>query len=45
VGDVLAQHLQDVCTLSPDELLEQRYAKFRRMGEAAVIEQMNGVVS
>ena len=39
VGDVLAQHLQEVCMLSPDKLLEQRYVKFRRMGEAAVVAQ------
>lgn len=45
VGDALAAHLQVVNALTPDELLEQRYVKFRRMGEAAVIGQRNGVAS
>lgn len=45
VGDALAHHLQEMCGLSPDKLLEQRYVKFRRMGEAAVVEQKNGAAS
>lgn len=44
VGDALAEQLRVVSTLAPDELLEQRYVKFRRMGEAAVIAQKNGLV-
>jgi len=38
VGEALAHHLQELLGLPIKELLEQRYAKFRRMGELAVIE-------
>ena len=38
VGTVIAQHLQSVKGLSVEELMEQRYAKFRRMGEVGIIE-------
>lgn len=41
VGEALAQHLQEVTTLPLDELLAQRYAKFRRMGEGAIRESGN----
>lgn len=37
VGDAIAQHLDALLQLSTDALLEQRYAKFRRMGEAAIM--------
>jgi acetyl-CoA carboxylase carboxyl transferase subunit alpha len=45
VGDALAEQLHAVNALAPDELLAQRYVKFRRMGEAAIIEQKNGFAS
>jgi acetyl-CoA carboxylase carboxyl transferase subunit alpha len=38
VDEALAHHLQELLILSIDELLEQRYTKFRGMGESAVIE-------
>lgn len=38
VGIAIAQHLQAVSGLSVEELMEQRYAKFRRMGEAGIVE-------
>lgn len=38
VGDTIAQHLEELVALSLDELLARRYAKFRRMGEAAIVE-------
>jgi len=44
VGDALAEQLHAVNALASDEVLAQRYVKFRRMGEAAVIEQKNGAV-
>jgi acetyl-CoA carboxylase carboxyl transferase subunit alpha len=39
VGDAIAQHLEEIVTLPLDELLARRYAKFRRMGEVAIVEQ------
>ena len=39
VGTTLAQHLEEVAALPLDELLDQRYAKFRRMGERALTER------
>lgn len=38
VGAAIAQHLEELVALSLDELLARRYAKFRRMGEAAIVE-------
>ena len=38
VGTAIAQHLQSVSGLSVEELMEQRYAKFRRMGEVGIVE-------
>lgn len=38
VGEALAGQLEAVQTLAPDELLAQRYVKFRRMGEHGVRE-------
>ena len=38
VGTVIAQHLQAVSGLSIEELVAQRYAKFRRMGEVGIVE-------
>lgn len=37
VGDAIAQQLEVLVKLSSDELLVQRYAKFRRMGEQAIV--------
>ena len=39
VGEALARHLEELVTLPPDELRARRYAKFRRMGEAAIVER------
>lgn len=39
VGEVLASHLEELVALPLDELLAWRYAKFRRMGEAAIVER------
>jgi acetyl-CoA carboxylase carboxyl transferase subunit alpha len=41
VGEALARHLQELVALSLDELMERRYAKFRRMGEGAVLGRGN----
>jgi acetyl-CoA carboxylase alpha subunit len=41
VGDALAQHLEELARLPPDELLARRYTKFRRMGEVAIVEPTN----
>lgn len=41
VGDALAQHLEELLRLPPDELLARRYAKFRRMGEVVIVESTN----
>ena len=38
VGTAIAQHLQAVSGLSVEELMAQRYAKFRRMGEVGIVE-------
>lgn len=38
VGEAIARYLAEVLACSPDELLAQRYEKFRRMGNAAVVE-------
>jgi acetyl-CoA carboxylase carboxyl transferase subunit alpha len=38
VGDVIAHHLDELVQLPLDDLLTQRYAKFRRMGEAAIVD-------
>lgn len=37
VGEAIAQHLDTLLQLSTDELLAQRYTKFRRMGEAVIV--------
>lgn len=42
VGDVIAQQLDAVVQIPLDELLMQRYAKFRRMGEAAIVDPASG---
>jgi len=39
VGEAIARHLEELVTLPPDELRARRYAKFRRMGEAAIVER------
>jgi acetyl-CoA carboxylase carboxyl transferase subunit alpha len=41
VGEAITQHLQELVVLPVDELLRQRYVRFRRMGEAAIIEGGN----
>jgi acetyl-CoA carboxylase carboxyl transferase subunit alpha len=38
VGNVIAQQLEELVQLPLDTLLTQRYAKFRRMGEAAIVD-------
>ena len=38
VGDTIARHLDELAPLPVDELLVQRYAKFRRMGEQATVD-------
>jgi acetyl-CoA carboxylase carboxyl transferase subunit alpha len=38
VSDVIAHHMDELVKLPLDELLTQRYAKFRRMGEAAIVD-------
>jgi acetyl-CoA carboxylase carboxyl transferase subunit alpha len=38
VGDAIAQQLDELVQIPLEELLTQRYAKFRRMGEAAIID-------
>jgi acetyl-CoA carboxylase carboxyl transferase subunit alpha len=38
VGDAIAHYLDELVKLPLDELLTQRYAKFRRMGEAAIVD-------
>ncbi len=45
VGDVIAQHLDELVRIPLDELLVQRYAKFRRMGEAAIVDPGSATVS
>ena len=40
VGEVLASQLEELVALPLDELLARRYAKFRRMGEAAIVERV-----
>jgi acetyl-CoA carboxylase carboxyl transferase subunit alpha len=42
VGEAIAQHLQELLAFPTDELLRQRYAKFRHMGASAIIEGENG---
>lgn len=37
VSEVVARHLHAVCRLSVDEIMAQRYAKFRRMGEVGIV--------
>ncbi len=37
VGEAIAQQLDALLQLSTDELLAQRYTKFRRMGEAVIV--------
>ena len=37
-GEAIAQQLDELLRLSTDELLLQRYAKFRRMGEAVIMD-------
>lgn len=39
VGAALAQHLEELVRLPLGELLERRYAKFRRMGAGAIVER------
>ncbi len=38
VGDAIASGLDELVKLPLDELLTQRYTKFRRMGEAAIVD-------
>jgi acetyl-CoA carboxylase carboxyl transferase subunit alpha len=33
IGEAIARHLEELDKLSPDELLEQRYLRFRNLGE------------
>jgi acetyl-CoA carboxylase carboxyl transferase subunit alpha len=39
VGEALVLHLEELAALPLDELLARRYAKFRHMGEAAIVER------
>jgi acetyl-CoA carboxylase carboxyl transferase subunit alpha len=39
VGDAIAQYLDELTALPIDDLLMQRYAKFRRLGECAIAEE------
>ena len=39
VGEAIAQQLEELAALPLDELLARRYEKFRRMGEAAIVER------
>lgn len=39
VGEALAPRLEELVALPLDELLARRYEKFRRMGEAAIVER------
>ncbi|HXG19369.1 MAG TPA: acetyl-CoA carboxylase carboxyltransferase subunit alpha [Methylomirabilota bacterium] len=45
VGEALARHLDELVKLPLDELLTQRYAKFRRMGEAAIVDPTRRMIS
>jgi len=45
VGDAIAQQLDELVHLPIDELLLQRYAKFRRMGEVAIVDSARAPVS
>jgi len=45
VGDTIAQYLDELVKLPTDELLLQRYAKFRRMGEAAIVDSAKAPAS
>ena len=45
VGDAIARQLDEVVHLPIDELLLQRYAKFRRMGEQAIVDPNRVTVS
>jgi acetyl-CoA carboxylase carboxyl transferase subunit alpha len=40
VGEAIAQPLEELVSLPLDELLARRYVKFRRMGEAAIVERV-----
>jgi acetyl-CoA carboxylase carboxyl transferase subunit alpha len=42
VGDVLERQLKELIALPVEELMERRYAKFRRMGSVAIVEGKNG---
>lgn len=42
VGDVLEQQLKELIALPVEELMEQRYTKFRRMGSIAINDRGNG---
>ena len=39
VGAAIERHLQAVSDVSVAELMDQRYTKFRRMGEVGIVEQ------
>jgi len=45
VGDAVAHQLDELVKLSIDELLGRRYAKFRRMGEQAIVDSIRGTAS
>ena len=42
VGDILEQQLKELIALPVEQLMEQRYTKFRRMGSVALVEEKNG---
>lgn len=42
VGDTLEQHLKELLALPVDQLMEQRYTKFRRMGSVAIADGTRG---
>lgn len=39
IDDALARHLTDLESLPPEERLETRYQKFRRMGQVGIVEE------
>ncbi len=43
VGEAIARHLQVVSSLSVAELMDQRYTKFRRMGEIGIVDKAAGL--
>lgn len=44
VGDMLEQQLKELLALPVEQLMEQRYTKFRRMGSIAIADGENGEI-